>query len=307
MFNATGSVYAHTIEGTKWIIIKLFLCFSIFVEALVSGIIIECLYRHKLVSQALLRVLGSFSTGLVLAGGLVDVLPNAISMYARHSNNLKVIAAIVASTIAFLLILDKTITVIIETRKRKHRSDQVSNQTNLTENNQVISGHAHAGASLHAEKWYICIIVLLGLSMHSLFEGVALGAADNIPLLLNLYLMVVLHKGFVSASLVVVLISSGGRVRRMRLYSFVLFFSSMSAIGGCVGVAISQLASNIWPIDSLLDSVAAGTLVYVALKELVAEFLDQVEDRLWLDLSKIGMFVFGFVFIAVLNVCMPIH
>ena len=298
MYNATGLVFEYTATSTKWIIIKLFFCLTIFIEALVSAVIIECLYRHKLLSRALLRVLGSFSTGLVLAGGLVDVLPDAISAYARHSNNIKVPIVIVASTIALLLLVEKIISVIIETRK--HRSGE--NLNLIDRNNDLSSGHIHVDASLHSEKWYICFVVLAGLSLHSLFEGVALGAANSLTLLMNLYIMIILHKGFVSASLVIVLLSAGN-VGRVRLYGYLLFFSSMSAIGGIIGVAVGRVWSRIWLIDVVLNSIAAGTLVFIALKELVSQFLEQTESRLCLDICKIGMFVFGFVFLVTLNMC----
>ena len=295
MEKTSNTSYWNDIDGAAWTAIKLLMSLSIFAEAFLSGVLILQLKRRRLVSQAVLRVLGSFATGLVLAGGLVDVLPDALSAYGRHAHNFQLPLLVLAATVASLLLADKSLSVLAQARKRARvRSLSESGERLLAEEG---GGDTHPSSDLLHGRWYVSLVVLAGLSIHSLFEGIGMGAARTRELLLSIYAMIILHKGFVAASLAIVLLHSA-REPRFRFYALMLVFSGMSGLGGVVGVVLGRLEGGAWMVDVAFNCIAAGTFVYIALRELVPQFLEQTESGVCVDLCKLFMFLAGFIFLV---------
>lgn len=119
----------------------------------------------------------------------------------------------------------------------------------------------HRGEFLHTSTGYS---VLGGLSAHSLFDGVAIGAGFEISSALGwlIFLAIILHKGPAGFAMASVMLASGGS-RAAAFYSTVAL-----AVATVAGVLIIQLVPA-WVSYGL--PVSAGVALYVGASDLIPE------------------------------------
>lgn len=129
----------------------------------------------------------------------------------------------------------------------------------------VLAPHFHFGEETHHVSASTGLSALVGLSIHSLFDGVAIASgflhSDGLGLLL--FLAVLLHKlpeGLAIASVVM----AGGRSGRAGLIA--------SGILGLATVAGVLLTGMLAPLARHGLALAAGVTLYVAASNLVPEF-----------------------------------
>ena len=131
----------------------------------------------------------------------------------------------------------------------------------------TINAHFHWGEETHCEEFIshrTGISVLTGLSVHALFDGVAIGSGFAVTNRLGwlIFLAILLHKapeGFTMASVMM----ASGRSRSAAFFSAVTLAAATLA-----GVLIIGLAPALLPIGL---PVSAGVAFYVAATDLVPE------------------------------------
>jgi zinc transporter ZupT len=131
----------------------------------------------------------------------------------------------------------------------------------------TINSHFHYGEETHHDEFVSArtgYSVLGGLSVHALFDGVAIGSGFVVNNALGwlIFLAVFLHKapeGFTMASVML----ASGRSRTEAFYSAV-----MLAAATIVGVLIIELAPGLLPYGL---PVSAGVALYVGASDLVPE------------------------------------
>jgi ZIP family zinc transporter/zinc and cadmium transporter len=131
----------------------------------------------------------------------------------------------------------------------------------------TINAHFHFGAETHAHEFVsgrTVYSVLGGLSVHALFDGVAIGSGFVVSNWLGwlIFLAILLHKmpeGFTMASIML----AGGRSRTMAFYSAVVLAAATLA-----GVMVIELVPQWLPYGL---PVSAGVALYVAATDLVPE------------------------------------
>lgn len=131
----------------------------------------------------------------------------------------------------------------------------------------TINAHFHFGEETHAGEFvsvHKSYSVLGGLSVHALFDGVAIGSGFALSSWLGwlIFLAIVLHKapeGFTMASVML----ASGRSRTMAFYSAVALAAATLA-----GVLVIELVPS-WLSYGL--PVSAGVAIYVAATDLVPE------------------------------------
>jgi ZIP family zinc transporter/zinc and cadmium transporter len=131
----------------------------------------------------------------------------------------------------------------------------------------TIHSHFHFGEETHAGEFvshHTGNSVLAGLSVHALFDGVAIGSGFVVSNLLGwlIFFAIFLHKapeGFTMASVML----ASGRSRTMALYSAVAL-----AVATLAGVLIIELAPGWLPYGL---PISAGVAIYVAATDLVPE------------------------------------
>ncbi|XP_011629888.1 zinc transporter ZIP1-like [Pogonomyrmex barbatus] len=173
-------------------------------------------------------------------------------------------------------------------RQDTHKKDVNRSTSELVEKGEmsvsrVSNGHAHGGHS-HLpvianddddDDFVITslrgLLIVLGLSVHELFEGLAIGLESSAGHVWYMFLAVASHKFVIAFCIGVELIAS-----RTRTYLSVIYtctFAVVSPIGIGIGMALvgggSAAASG--PMAVILQGLASGTLLYVVFFEILQE------------------------------------
>jgi zinc transporter ZupT len=131
----------------------------------------------------------------------------------------------------------------------------------------TINAHFHFGEETHHGQFvsqHTSNSVMAGLSVHALFDGVAIGSGFVVSNWLGvlIFLAILLHKGPEGFTMASVMLASG-RSRAMAFYSAVALAAATLA-----GVLIIELSPGLLPYGLPLS---AGVALYVAATDLVPE------------------------------------
>ena len=140
----------------------------------------------------------------------------------------------------------------------------------------------------------ISITVFLGLSVHSLFEGVGLAIGNASQQSgQSIFLSIVAHKipaAFALGSLLVL-----GRLNRRRIWSMLIIFALSAPVGALVFSPVLAAANA--DLLRMLTGLTAGTFLYIATGDLLPEVFHTREKR-WLKLILLLLGVLFAVFLG---------
>ena len=124
------------------------------------------------------------------------------------------------------------------------------------------------------------LALLLALSMHSLFEGLAVGLQADVSDLIHIFVAVVLHKMIVAFSLGLNLVQTELSVSSIVKSNFL--FSITSPLGMCIAVVLQEFGHsiNLSITNGILQGLACGTFVYVTFFEVLPRELSHSENHL---------------------------
>ena len=164
-------------------------------------------------------------------------------------------------------------------------------------------GHSHMGDMVGDDFGFGCVLLLLALSLHSFFEGIAIGLQDEVSKLVNLFVGVVVHECLVAFAIGINLAQQ--KLKLSTLIKLSLFFSSTIpvgiALGLVIGAAHDSLAGQIT--SAIIQAVAAGTFYHVIFLEMLPAEINAVGDGLW----KVLFLFLGFGVITALSFSMSDH
>ncbi|XP_005087090.1 zinc transporter ZIP2 [Mesocricetus auratus] len=156
--------------------------------------------------------------------------------------------------------------------------------------------HKHPPVPSPARGPLRTLILLLSLSFHSVFEGLAVGLQTTVAAAIQLCVAVLSHKGLVAFSVGLRLLKAGTGSRWATLC--VLSLALMSPVGLAVGLTVAGGASG--PEQGLaqavLEGISAGTFLYVTFLEILPRELACPEA----PLAKYGCVAAGFAFMALI-------
>ncbi|KAK3126717.1 hypothetical protein QOZ80_7AG0561300 [Eleusine coracana subsp. coracana] len=147
-------------------------------------------------------------------------------------------------------------------------------------------GHAHGSTALvaavgggeddeeHTLRHRVISQVLeLGIVVHSVIIGISLGASNDPGTIKPLVVALSFHQMFEGMGLGGCIVQAKFKLRS--IVTMVLFFCLTTPVGILVGIGISKGYNENSPtaliVEGLLNSVAAGILIYMALVDLLAE------------------------------------
>ncbi|OAY76870.1 Zinc transporter 8 [Ananas comosus] len=143
-------------------------------------------------------------------------------------------------------------------------------------------GHSHGAAVLAASgdaseqliRYRVISLVLeLGIVVHSVIIGISLGASESPSTIRPLVAALSFHQFFEGMGLGGCIVQAKFKLRS--IVTMVLFFSLTTPVGILIGIGISSVYNENSPkaliVEGVLNSVAAGILVYMALVDLLAE------------------------------------
>jgi zinc transporter 1/2/3 len=134
-------------------------------------------------------------------------------------------------------------------------------------------------------------VLMIALSVHSIFEGIALGLINEMGPFINLMLSIMIHKFAESMSISIAMQKSGFEFKK--LFYFMLLFSFATPIGTTMGLLLNS-ASKL--VNVIFTSLAGGSFIYVSCSELIVEEFSLPGNRWW----KLFAFMLGAIFIGLL-------
>ncbi|EMP28513.1 Zinc transporter ZIP2 [Chelonia mydas] len=141
------------------------------------------------------------------------------------------------------------------------------------------------------------LVLFITLSLHSLFEGLAVGVQQGEAGALQLCLAVLAHKGVIAFSLGLQLVQSGTRPRWRLLYLGIFALMSPSGMAVGIGLSLSGGAASGLAM-ALLEGLAAGTFLYITFLEILPHELSSSEP----PLAKFSFIALGFTVMATIAV-----
>ena len=138
---------------------------------------------------------------------------------------------------------------------------------------------------------FLPFVLMIALSVHSIFEGIALGLMNEFGPFINLMISILIHKFAESMSISIAMQKSGFEYKK--IFYFILLFSFATPLGTTMGILLND-ASKL--VNIIFTSLAGGSFIYVSCSELIVEEFSLPGNR-WL---KLLAFIVGAVFIGLL-------
>ena len=110
-------------------------------------------------------------------------------------------------------------------------------------------------------------IMLLALSIHGMFECLALGIQTSFKNTLFLFIALMIHKWAEAFALGIFFVQA--KLTQKNYYLLIIFFSLVGPIGVVIGILLSTTTSEC--VEGVLLSISTGTFLYVACSEVIVE------------------------------------
>lgn len=258
--------------------------------------------------RTVLSLISCFAGGVFLAACLLDIIPDYLSDITAELNSRKVETSfplpefIMAAGFFTVLILER---IVLNCREMGVAQEE---RAPLMPDNRNGHGHGHgispdlesSGHHVHvdfqAHSPFRSFMLFLSLSLHSVFEGLAIGLQNTDSKVLEICIAILVHKSIIVFSLSVKLVQSA--VRPLWVAAYIGVFAMMSPIGIAIGISVleAQLAAGAL-IQAVLEGLAAGTFVYITFLEILPHELNSPGKQL----LKVLFILLGFSIMAALT------
>lgn len=162
--------------------------------------------------------------------------------------------------------------------------------------------HVHLADLAQGDFGLRCVILLFALSLHSLFEGMAIGLQTDLFKLINLTIGISVHECLVAFALGISLARQN--LARSTVVKLCIIFSVTIPLGIGVGMGVGGIHNFVSGlISAVLQGLTAGTFVYVIFVEILPGEIDRNRDRL----LKVFIMFIGFCIISSMRFLMKAH
>ncbi|EGC35174.1 hypothetical protein DICPUDRAFT_152527 [Dictyostelium purpureum] len=188
-------------------------------------------------------------------------------------------------------------------KKSHHHHYEDNNSVSIVpetiNNKPVISKEDKITASKKARNLLLPFLLVIALSIHSLFEGLAMGIQSSEGHVIDILIAIFAHKILASFALGVSTITSADeKPSFLKLFLLILIFSLTSPLGSVIGMVVSsEVAESLAP--SILQGIASGTFLYVAVVEVIPKELGHDSEDV---LIKSILLFLGFAFMGVVAI-----
>ncbi|EAR98829.1 metal cation transporter, ZIP family protein (macronuclear) [Tetrahymena thermophila SB210] len=247
-------------------------------------------------NKKILSIFSAFSGGLFISIGLIHILPEAGEDFEKYYNSVEHFPFqmfIAVISISFLLFIEK----IIGEQFTHHHHHQYNNSNDLEsqqqdqqinencllpfeiEDDTIISKQSQikqvfeeidislSNQEDNNKSNIITPFVLqIALGIHATLEGLAIGVEQDFSKCLTITLAILVHKW--AEGLVLGLALKQSKMNINRATIMVIIQSTMNPLGICIGWGLS---GNGYLINGILMSISAGTFIYIATQEIIAQ------------------------------------
>ncbi|KAF7652530.1 hypothetical protein LDENG_00095380 [Lucifuga dentata] len=258
--------------------------------------------RHRL-----LGLISCFAGGVFLATCLLDLLPDYLQGISQAFSSMGITLHfplpefIMAMGFFLVLVLEQIVLAFKDQSSsalEEHRallvdsciqsSDRSDRRLHRHGSEHSDGGHFHVDLGL--QSGLRAFILIFSLSLHSVFEGLAVGLQEERQQVLEICLALMIHKSIISFSLAFKLAQS--RLRRSVVAGCLLLFAAMSPVGISLGIRLTETKAS--PQHQLarctLEGLAAGTFIYITFMEILPHELQSTRNRI----PKVVMLLLGF-------------
>uniref|UniRef100_A0A8D0E250 Zinc transporter ZIP1 n=1 Tax=Salvator merianae TaxID=96440 RepID=A0A8D0E250_SALMN len=230
-------------------------------------------------------LLSCAAAGVFLAACLLDIVPDSLADLRDELRRRDLPVALdfpgpeLILALGFLLIL--VLEHVVLDCSERQRDDASLPLLSCAEASpgEAAAPRCHGQAEGQPPSPFRSLVLTLALSLHSVFEGLAVGLQDTESKVLQLAVAILLHKTIIAASLALLLLQS--RLPLRWLTASVAAFVLMSPLGVGLGMAVTHsLSAGSRAARSVLEGVAAGTFMYITFLEILPQELNTPTDRL---------------------------
>ncbi|XP_051235902.1 zinc transporter ZIP1 [Dicentrarchus labrax] len=258
--------------------------------------------------RTVLSLISCFAGGVFLAACLLDIIPDYLSDIKAELEARKVETSfplpefIMAAGFFMVLILER---IVLNCREMGGAQEE---RAPLIPDNRNGQGHGHgttpdlesSGHHIHvdfqAHSPFRSFMLFLSLSLHSVFEGLAIGLQSTDSKVLEICIAILVHKSIIVFSLSVKLVQSA--VRPLWVATYIGVFALMSPIGIAIGISVMEAQLAAGPlIQAVLEGLAAGTFIYITFLEILPHELNSPGKQL----LKVLFILLGFSVMAALT------
>eukprot|EP00057_Strongylocentrotus_purpuratus_P030583 XP_782100.1 PREDICTED: zinc transporter ZIP1-like [Strongylocentrotus purpuratus] len=163
----------------------------------------------------------------------------------------------------------------LNSRTRANLQRSISNRSYRDPNAEEPDNH-----DLHSHSSLRSLLLLLALSLHSIFEGLAMGLQTDKDQLLAIFTAVIIHKNILAFSLGMNLVQS--HLSKCSVVLSCLCFALMAPIGITLGIILIESFSDFTHsvMDGVLQGIATGTFLYITFFEVLPHEMNSSKDRL---------------------------
>ena len=171
----------------------------------------------------------------------------------------------------------------------KKSGDQANEQSVLPDVNKKHHNHRHYLRSY---------LLLIALSVHALFEGLAVGLFQDVDHMVELLGALIIHKCILGFSIGINLVQHSFPASMVARSSFI--FSAMSPVGVGIGILMLTYASTSLGriFSAIFQAIATGTFLYVTFFEI---FFHELNSKECHRMLKVLTMVLGYALIAVVQ------
>ncbi|KAM3940295.1 zinc transporter ZIP2 [Leptodactylus fuscus] len=263
--------------------------------------------------EFIICLISSFAAGIFLGACLLHVVSDALTNIATELSyiNYPMGELILSFGFFFVLFIERIVLQISMCSQKTHQdgvplpSTPTSPESNFSEKNELPNEmtlppedpHNHVHPNMYSLSSFRSLILFCSLSIHSVFEGLAIGLQSEYSNALQIAIAVLIHKGIIVFSLSLKLIQSMTTPFWMAIY--IVIFSLMSPIGITIGIIVTLKKSSVVTlVQAILEGIASGTFVYVTFLEILPSELNSGKR----PLLRLLLIVIGFTIMAVIAI-----
>ncbi|KAL7737710.1 hypothetical protein ACLKA6_006105 [Drosophila palustris] len=238
-------------------------------------------------ASTVVRCLIYFGGGVLICTTFLHMLPEVIEVVEKlqHCGILAktpfALPEMLMCTGFFLMYaLDEVMHVVMQRHQQKlSRKESLARAAKIIREHQhcdlespkVGHGHSHMPVDGNDSSSMRGLGIILALSLHELFEGMAIGLEDTVGTVWFMFAAVAAHKLVLAFCVGMELLVS--RTRTSLAIIYLITFSIVTPIGIGVGIGISQQADANQPSvpSGILQGIASGTLLYVVFFEILTQ------------------------------------
>lgn len=257
--------------------------------------------------KAVLSFVSCFAGGVFLSACLLDIIPDYLSdihgeLQKRDlDDGFPLPEFIMACGFFTVLILEKMVLSCTEGHRNEETAPLLAPAApnghahgHPSVNDLEGSGH-HVHVDFHAHSSFRSFMLFLSLSLHSVFEGLAIGLQTTNAKVLEICIAILVHKSIIVFSLSVKLVQSA--VKPLWVVLYVTVFAIMSPLGIGIGIVVIETERQAGGlIQAVLEGLAAGTFIYITFLEILPHELNSSER----PLLKVLFLLCGFSIMAAL-------